>query len=125
MLDLQSFIMNNITVEPPKDYADKRVAQGLPTYMTFYELCRQKNVTDSRVEKMAARACKEYGDEFCLVEAEPKCVTSAKPIDFIYERKDDIYNLDRYKTREDLIAKVQSGKGDEQFIHYGYNNIIV
>ena len=30
MLELHSFIINNITVEPPEDYAKKRVSQGMP-----------------------------------------------------------------------------------------------
>ena len=74
---------------------------------------------------MAARACKEFGGQFCIVDTAPKCVTSAKPIDFIYMRKDDEFNIDEYESNNELIAKVQTGKGDETFIHYGYNNIYV
>ena len=74
---------------------------------------------------MAARGCQEYGEYFCIVEAPPICSTEPKPIDFIYERKDNVFNIDEYKTNLDLIAKVQTGKGDETFIYYGFNNILV
>ena len=41
-----------------------------------------------------------------------KCVTSEMPLDFIYEKESNSYRLDLYETDEQLIAKVQTGKGD-------------
>ncbi len=48
-----------------------------------------------------------------------------KPTDFIYERKDDKHHLEKYETDLDLIAKVQSGKGDATFVFYGKRNLFV
>ena len=56
MEDLHNFILN-ITVEPPEKYAKRRIEEGLQSTMSFYDLCSQYNITDARVEKMAARAC--------------------------------------------------------------------
>jgi len=70
-------------------------------------------------------ACRELDEKYCLEKETPKCKTTSKPIDFIYERKIDDYNLDRYKTNNDLIAKIQTGKGDKTFIYYGDKNIYV
>ena len=56
MLELHNYILN-IQVEPPEKYAEIRRDQGLETTMYFHEMCSEKNITDSRVEKMAARAC--------------------------------------------------------------------
>jgi len=34
------------------------------------------------------------------------------PLDFIYERESNSYRLDRYESDEELVSKVQTGKGD-------------
>ena len=47
------------------------------------------------------------------------CERSNIPLDFIYERKTDRYALEKYKTNEDLVLKIRSGKGDEIFINNG------
>ena len=44
------------------------------------------------------------------------CDRSHTPLDFIYERKTDRYALEKYKTTDDLVQKVQTGKGDELFM---------
>ena len=56
-----------------------------------------------------------------------KCYFSQKPIDYIYERKENIYNIDRYPTDESIVKKVQSGKGDEVFIYSegSYKNLYI
>lgn len=43
----------------------------------------------------------------------PKCFSTQKPLDFIYEKYNDTYNLSRYDDDQELLEKVQSGKGDE------------
>ena len=37
----------------------------------------------------------------------------------------DSYSLDDYLTDEDIIRKIQTGKGDSTFIFYGYKNLFV
>ena len=36
------------------------------------------------------------------------------PLDFIYERYTDSYNLEKYYTSQDLLEKVRTGKGDPE-----------
>ena len=47
---------------------------------------------------------------------------SPRPLDFIYERRLNRYNLDRYRSNEDLVKKIQTGKGDEIFRYDGLGN---
>ena len=70
-------------------------------------MCERVNITDELIEKYAAKACEELDEKYCIVKATEKCnVTPYQPIDFIYERKTDSYNLDRYKSDKDLIRKI-------------------
>ena len=45
---------------------------------------------------------------FCTTQ----CVTSEKPLDFIYEKSTNSYRLDLYNSTEKLVEKIQTGKGD-------------
>jgi hypothetical protein len=47
------------------------------------------------------------------VEDFQKCQTGLSPLDFIYELRSNSYNLMQYRTDADLLAKVQTGKGDD------------
>jgi len=42
------------------------------------------------------------------------CVTSDKPLDFIFETETNSYNIAGYDTDEKLVKKVQTGKGDAE-----------
>ena len=48
-----------------------------------------------------------------------------RPLDFIYDRQTDSFDLSHFETDLDLIAKIQSGKGDERFMYYGHKNLYV
>ena len=64
-------------------------------------------------------------DDYCVVPVMPKCKSSPRPIDFIYERKDDIFNIDKYKTDKELVDKIQTGKGDTTFIFTGFKSLYI
>ena len=82
MINFNEFVLNISTPTP----------EG--KMVSYYDLCRRKNITDDLVEKYAAKACKELGEKYCIVKATEKCeVTPNQPIDFIYERKTDSFNL--------------------------------
>ena len=71
------------------------------------DVCSKGPVSSEEVRNYAARACREYGEAYCIVEIEEKrCKTSDKPIDFIYERLTDTYALEKYATDTDLIRKI-------------------
>ena len=48
-------------------------------------------------------------------------------MDFIYERKTDEYVISKYKTNQQLVQKVQTGKGDETFMYPqdSYKNLYI
>lgn len=35
-----------------------------------------------------------------------------RPLDFVYERFNDTYNISRYDSDKELIDKIKTGKGD-------------
>ena len=41
-----------------------------------------------------------------------QCFHTFSPIDFIYRKDFDKYAIDEYATDEEILAKVQTGKGD-------------
>ena len=49
-----------------------------------------------------------------------KCVNSAMPLDFVYEKSSNSYRLDQYNTDQKLLEKVRTGKGDPE-IYQGNN----
>ena len=117
MIDLDDYFLN-ITATP--EMADKLVSGTAPT---LYDLCQKLSVTDEVVEEYAAGVC-ETNERYCLPDIPEKCRVSARPIDFVYDRKTDSYDLSDYDSDMELIGKVQTGKGSE-FIHYGYKHITV
>ena len=98
MIKLEEFIMN---LQAPQELVDKIT----PESVSFYDLCRKKNITDEIVQNFADEACltDEY---FCLEHIEEKCQASPKPLDFIYDRKSDSYDLDQFESDLDLIGRI-------------------
>ena len=47
-----------------------------------------------------------------MIQPEKWCMTSPRLLDFFYDRLLESWNLKEYDTDLDVIAKVQSGKGD-------------
>ena len=86
MIKLEEYIMN---LQAPQRLAD----EVTPESISFYDLCRKKNITDEIVQNFADRAC-ETDKKFCLPDISEKCQSSPKPLDFIYDRKTDSYDLE-------------------------------
>jgi hypothetical protein len=51
----------------------------------------------------------------------PKCLVTGRPIDFVYLKDEDIYDLDRFETDAHLLFKVRTGKGDPKTYKMFYN----
>jgi hypothetical protein len=118
MIDLENFITS---LQVPDELSSQ--IKGKET-VSFYDVCRRTNITDEIVVEYAAEGCK-IDDYYCIPDVEEKCKTSSRPIDFIYDRKTDSFDLSKYRTDMDLVAKIQTGKGDETFMYYGHKNIYV
>jgi predicted RND superfamily exporter protein len=67
-----------------------------PTGEIMYldQLCMQFNYTI------------DDGEELGVPFIPPKCQTTQKPLDFIYEKYNDVYNLTRYKDDGELLDKI-------------------
>ena len=76
-----------------------------PESVSFYDLCRKTDITDEVVVQFAAERCKT-NEFFCLSDIPKKCEVTQRPLDFIYDRKTDTYDLSQFETDTDLIAKI-------------------
>ena len=99
MIDLDDYILN---ITAPKKMADKLVSDRAPT---FYDLCEKRNITDEIVVQIAAGLC-ETDERACLPDILPKCHVSARPIDFVYDRKTDTFDLAQFRNDNELIARI-------------------
>ena len=73
------------------------------------------------------RACLSGDTAYCGIKdvySLRRCKRSDWPLDFIYERRLNKYNFDRYKDDDKLVTKIRTGKGDEIFRYDGLGNNI-
>ena len=117
MIKLNDFILN---ITAPQELVD----QIKPESVIFTDLCQKVNVTDEIVENFAAENC-PTDERFCLPPIPEKCKVSDGPLMFIYDRKTDKFDLDQFDDNMDLIARIQTGKGDSTFMYYGHKNLYV
>ena len=117
MIDFEDFVIN-LPVPP------ELLAEVEPETLSFSDLCKKVNITSEIVEEFAAKECPN-DPRYCLPEIPEKCEVTPRPIDFIYNRTTDTFDLSQYEDDNALIAKVQTGKGDD-FLYVGkYNNLFV
>ena len=72
----------------------------------LYDLCQLYNVTTKEMDEDLEEDCnkdKEYG---CPVKLKQKCFSTSRPLDFVYERWNDTYNISRYDNDQKLIDKI-------------------
>ena len=99
MIALDDFLMN---LPAPASMA----AEVGREQIDMYDLCTRVNITEPIVEYYAAEACQEYGAAYCLPDIAEKCQVTSRPLDFVYDRLTDSYDLSPYKKDLDLVAKV-------------------
>ena len=69
MVEFDEFVMN-ITVDAPPGYV------GEETSFTFYDLCRKRDILSDKAKELAAQACIEYGEAYCVVDSAERCRTT-------------------------------------------------
>ena len=52
-------------------------------------------------------------------------MSTSRPIDFVYNRRTDTFDLTPYRSDRELIAKIQTGKGDPFVYYTDYRNLFV
>ena len=124
MIEFENFFLNITVPVPPGNETADIAAGEPPTLVSFYDLCVKYDVTDEIQEQQWKYDC-VVDDDYCVVPVMPKCKSSPRPIDFIYERKDDIFNIEKYKTDKELRDKIQTGKGDTTFIFTGFKSLYI
>ena len=90
MIDFEEWLMNVEYPVPEKSETANIAAGERRTKFKFSSHCRTNGNTPSP----------------------HVCEKSVGLLDFIYDRKENRYALDRYKTDEDLVKKIRTGKRD-------------
>lgn len=80
--------------------------------ISYKDFCQQFNYTEEGDQKRIGPTDP--------VDLGPKCFTTQKPLDFVYEKYNDTYNMTSYRDDNDLLEKIQSGKGDQDI----YTNFV-
>ena len=74
--------------------------------VTFDDLCeREKNETKAEDEAYWAEKCKAGYTNYCVVPIN-KCYQTPRPLDFIYDRQTNTYNIDQFRTDEELVLRI-------------------
>ena len=90
----------------PSDYLDPDPLKKNVTFIGLGDLCELYNLTTEEMDEDLEEDCnkdKEYG---CPVKLKPKCFSTSRPLDFVYERWNDTYNISRYDNDQELIDKI-------------------
>jgi len=72
-------------------------------FFYFKDVCKLYNITSEETEE---ELFKDADEDDKPVEISEKCYSSKRPIDFIYERQDDVYNLTAYEDDVELLDKI-------------------
>ena len=54
-----------------------------------------------------------------------QCERSAKPLDFVYNKEIDAYDLSLYQTDEELIKRLHSGQTDREIYGQSQGTIVI
>ena len=75
MIEFEKYMMAVEYAVPPANETDDVAAGEPPTMISFYDMCRKKNVTSAEDEKEWATLCKT-DESYCVADALPKCEVS-------------------------------------------------
>lgn len=104
-------IANATKAEPP--YEPKLPLKGLADVCTLF------NITSEKSYEKWLEDCDQEKPYDCPVPERERCLVTPRPLDFIYERHNDTYNLTRYESDSQLLKKIRTGKGDTEYIYTG------
>jgi hypothetical protein len=126
MIDFEEFLFSHSVKEDQYNVTDEgKLVVPKGREIGLGDICMQTNIT-SFLEDLDEEEddCEEDVPFDCPVKLEKKCQHSPWPLDFIYERHNDTYNLTRYETDRELLKKVRSGKGDP-FLYRGFRRLFI
>ena len=88
--------------------------------ITLEDLCKQSNLTvdeEDLEEQIGYTPRKIPG---------PKCLWTQRPLDFVYNKYNDTYNIsdEAFADDKELLERIQTGKGDTE-IYSGFLNLYV
>ena len=87
----------------------------VPKTITFYDLCIKTNIRLRIWPEDTPEDCR-FTPRLCpLIKAPVKkwCRAYNSPLDFVYDYNLKDYNFRKFKTDDDLVQKIRTGKGDE------------
>ena len=129
MINFEEWLSELEYPEPPSRETANIAAGEPPTMFKYKDLCGKENMTGEWMENEWTNQCNNGGTvdrSRCGFEpgVSERCAIGIHPLKFIYDRMSNRYALDQYDTDDDLVRKIQSGKGDELFLYYELGNNI-
>jgi len=67
-----------------------------PEMIGLQDLCAKFNLTTEEMDEDLEEDCNPDKPFDCPVKLKPKCLGNATPLNFVYERWNDTYNISRY-----------------------------
>ena len=83
-----------------------------PDMIGLGEICQKYNLTTEDEDEDLEDDCDPDEPYDCPVKLKEKCFATQRPLDFVYERFNDTYNISRYDNDKELVDKIKTGKGD-------------
>ena len=86
------------SIKLPSDYLEtgSKDTSVNSTMLGLYDLCEQYNITTEERDEDLEEDCNKDKEFGCPVKLKPKCFSTQRPLDFVYERWNDTYNISRY-----------------------------
>jgi len=94
-----------------------------PEMVGLADLCKEFNLTTEEEDEDLEEGCDPDKPYDCPVKLKPKCFMTGKPLDFVYERFNDTYNISRYDSDKELVDKIKTGKGDKYL--YTWRSLVI
>ena len=89
-------------------------------------MCQKEDIIETVWPEGTPEECR-YNPNFCpglKTKTKYRCEKKNYPLDFIYETKFRGYNFKKFRNDDDIVQKVQSGKGDETTIYKKFAKLL-
>ena len=109
-----------------KIYEQRLAYLEKPKTVTWYDFCKKENITETVWPAGTPIECRD-NPNFCpglKTKTKYRCEKKNYPLDFIYETSYKGYNFRKFRNDDDIVQKVQSGKGDETTLYKKFAKLL-
>ena len=99
------------------DQQGELVAAGSGKKSKYKDICLRSGTIQNQYSYKRNSIDHDVSSTFCQALIQSfyffQCITSAKPIDFIYNSETDGYDLSQFRSDEELVERIQAGTSDK------------